>query len=103
MEFGPEKENIVTVSELVNKLIKAYGKGRWKDISSSKKYHEATLLSLDINKARRRLNWMPLLGIDETIEYTTFWYKNYSNSNVLDLTRNQIKNYIELWKSRKDL
>ncbi|MDC1371412.1 CDP-glucose 4,6-dehydratase [Flavobacteriaceae bacterium] len=100
--FGPEHENIITVSELVSKLIKSYGKGNWKDISNSNQLHEATLLSLDINKAKTNLNWNPVLGIDATIEYTTEWYKSYTSTNVLDLTKSQIKNYVDLWKSQKD-
>ncbi len=100
--FGPENENIITVSELVTKLIKSYGKGHWKDTSNSRNLHEATLLSLDINKAKTNLNWNPVLGIDATIEYTIEWYKNYTHSNVLELTKDQIKNYVDLWKSKKE-
>ena len=100
--FGPEHENIIPVSELVTKLIESYGQGSWKDISNSNQLHEATLLSLDINKAKTNLNWSPVLGIDAAIEYTTEWYKNYTYSNVLELTKDQIRNYVDLWKSKKE-
>ena len=100
--FGPEHENIITVSELVNKLIESYGHGSWKDISNSKQLHEANLLSLDINKAKTNLHWKPVLGINATIEYTTQWYKNYASTNVLDLTKTQIKNYVNSWKLKKE-
>lgn len=100
--FGPEHENIITVSELVTKLIESYGQGSWKDTSNSKQLHEANLLSLDINKAKTNLHWKPVLGINATIEYTTQWYKNYTSSNVLDLTKRQIKNYVNSWKLQKE-
>ena len=100
--FGPEHENIITVSELVTKLIESYGQGSWKDTSSSKQLHEANLLSLDINKAKTYLHWKPVLGINATIEYTTQWYKNYASTNVLDLTKSQIKNYVNSWKLQKE-
>lgn len=100
--FGPEQENIITVSELVTKLIKSFDKGSWKDVSNSKKLHEANLLSLDINKAKTRLHWKPVLGIDKTIDYTSDWYKNYRSSDVLELTKNQIKDYSNLWKLQNE-
>ena len=100
--FGPEHENIITVSELVTKLIESYGQGSWKDTSNSKQLHEANLLSLDINKAKTNLHWKPVLGINATIEYTTQWYKNYTSTNVLDLTKRQIKNYVNTWKLQKE-
>jgi CDP-glucose 4,6-dehydratase len=96
--FGPEIENIINVEELVNKIIISYGKGSWKDLSDSNAPHEAKLLSLDINKANYKLGWRPVLGINETIEYTTEWYKNYQSESVLTLTENQIKKYLTLWK-----
>ena len=100
--FGPENENLITVSTLVTKLIESYGEGNWKDTSNSKQLHEATLLSLDINKAKKILHWQPVLGINETIEYTTHWYKNYNSLNVMDLTKNQIKNYVNSWKLQNE-
>nr|WP_206076251.1 hypothetical protein [Marinitoga lauensis] len=75
--FGPHLNSIITVKEIVEKVIKNYGKGSWKDISNKNHPHEAKLLNLDINKARFYLNWEPTLNIEETIKLTTDWYKNY--------------------------
>ena len=100
--FGPEHENIITVSELVTKLINSYGEGNWKDVSDAKKLHEATLLSLDINKAKTYLGWNPVLGINETIDFTTYWYKNYLTSDVIKLTKEQIKNYVDAWRLKSE-
>ena len=97
--FGPNHGNIVTVKELVEKLIKFYGKGRWRDVSSRKKEHESNLLALDISKSAHILKWHPMLNLNETIQLTVDWYKNYSSENVYTLGLNQIRQYMEKWKS----
>jgi CDP-glucose 4,6-dehydratase len=94
--FGPEKENIVTVKELLKKVLVSYGKGQWNDISNKEKLHEAQLLSLDITKAKTELGWNPLLDLDQTISYTVDWYKRYKNENVFNICVEQINNYTKL-------
>lgn len=94
--FGPEAENIVTVQELLEEVIRYYGIGSWKDVSDKEKLHEATLLALDINKAKTKLNWHPKLNLQETVKYTVDWYKNYKTANVMDLCMNQIKEYMNI-------
>ena len=91
--FGPEPENIVTVEQLLEEVIKYYGKGSWKDVSNKEKLHEATLLSLDITKAKEKLNWQPKLNLRETVKFTVDWYKNYKTENVMELCIAQIRDY----------
>lgn len=100
--FGPEAENVTNVGDLVEIVITAYNKGRWNDLSDSSAPHEAKLLALDINKAKYRLNWKPLLSIKETVEYTVDWYKNYSSGKVLEFCQSQIDEYMNVWKSRNE-
>lgn len=100
--FGPEVDNVVTVERLVSSLIEKYGSGNWLDKSDKTAPHEAKLLALDINKAKYHLNWNPALNIDETIDFTVHWYKNYKNLNVLDLCRQQIDDYYKLWKLKNE-
>jgi len=92
--FGPEPNNIVTVKELLEEVINSYGQGEWKDVSDKAKLHEAHLLSLNINKAKTRLNWHPKFDIKETVKYTVDWYKNYKTENVLELCTKQINEYM---------
>ncbi|ALO15755.1 CDP-glucose 4,6-dehydratase [Salinivirga cyanobacteriivorans] len=98
--FGPETENIVTVKQLLEEVIKYYGKGTWIDVSEKEKLHEATLLSLDITKAKNKLNWQPKLSFRETVQYTVDWYKKYKTENVMDLCTNQIKQYMKNMEHR---
>lgn len=95
--FGPEKENIVTVKELLETTIAAFGKGEWIDVSNKEKLHEAKLLSLDINKAKAKLNWKPVLNLQETIQATVDWYKTYKTEDVHNLCLKQIEDYMTRW------
>jgi CDP-glucose 4,6-dehydratase len=100
--FGPEAQNVTDVGELVKMIIKTYGRGRWNDLSDLTSLHEAKLLALDINKAKYKLNWKPVLNVKETVEFTVNWYKNYNSENVLELCQKQIEDYIDLWKLRNE-
>ncbi|MCM1989306.1 CDP-glucose 4,6-dehydratase [Oceanirhabdus seepicola] len=91
--FGPDYNSIVNVETIVNLMISKWGCGQWIDLSNKNQPHEAKLLSLDCTKAKTYLNWRPRLDMEEAIEYTVDWYKNYKTSNVYDLCLNQIKEY----------
>ena len=89
--FGPNLDSIVTVWEIAEKVIEYYGKGHLHDVSNSETLHEANLLALDISKARFKLHWTPTLNIEETIQMTVKWYREYKNSNVYNLCVEQIE------------
>lgn len=92
--FGPESKNVITVQEVVRRLVKDWGNGSWKSLNLKEdSFHEARLLSLDISKARFGLNFNPRWSIDETIEKTTEWYKKYKDGNVIDICEAQINDY----------
>ena len=56
------------------------------------KMHESKFLSLNIEKAKKELNWKPKLTFNETIELTVDWYKNYlENKDMEKITSEQIK------------
>lgn len=92
--FGPEADSICTVWDVASKIICNYGCGSLRDISDPSALHEASLLMLDISKARYRLGWQPRLDIDGTIRLTVDWYKNYQAENPLGLALSQIQHYI---------
>ncbi|MDD5570713.1 MAG: CDP-glucose 4,6-dehydratase [Bacteroidales bacterium] len=93
--FGPTKESTLDVENVVKKLIKIWGKGEYK-IESDNKFHEANLLQLDISKANLHLKWKPLLNVNEAINNTCEWYKNFydnKNFNAYDFSLKQIEEY----------
>ena len=75
--FGPEDENNIDVETMVRKIQPIWDKVGYKIQSSVQNPHEANFLKLDCSKARKRLGWRPLWGIDETLTRTLKWYKNY--------------------------
>ena len=90
--FGPPIECNKTVWEVVDYLVKYYGKGRVVDVSSADKVHENTLLSLDVTKAYRMLDWKAMLTFHEAIEFTVDWYKEaLHNPDMFEYCIQQIK------------
>ncbi|HCJ57892.1 MAG TPA: CDP-glucose 4,6-dehydratase [Clostridiaceae bacterium] len=92
--FGPNLDSVVTVWQIANEIIKQYGWGDLKDISSEEGMHEAQLLNLDISKAKLRLGWSPKLPIEIAIQYTVDWYKRYKQNDVYNLCVEQINRYM---------
>ncbi|MDQ6763125.1 MAG: CDP-glucose 4,6-dehydratase [Bacteroidota bacterium] len=90
--FGPEEDDHITVKQLVETAINAWGKGDWVDTSDKTQPHEAGLLMLDINHAKKDLKWQPKLNSQLAVQWTIDWYKQEKN-NLYDFTLQQIKNY----------
>jgi len=93
--FAPEEENFITVEELAQRSIKLLGKGTY-SLTADKDRHETEVLKLDAGKAKRHLGWKPVLGIDESLEWTMRWYSDfYSAKDVVELTDSQIGSFME--------
>ena len=89
--FGPKIESNKTVWEVVEYLVKYYGKGNLVDVSKNDMPHENTLLSLDVTKAYKLLNWQAKLSFCEAIEFTVDWYKRaLVESDMFDFCKEQI-------------
>ena len=74
--FGPEEQNQIRVSELVN-LATKYWPGNWQPASSNDNLKESNLLTLQIEKAKNILNWKPIWDLNETVAHTINWYKKF--------------------------
>jgi CDP-glucose 4,6-dehydratase len=90
--FGPMPGDHLTVKQLVETAINAWGEGNWKDISDAAQLHEAGLLKLDISRAKKELNWQPKLNADQATRQTIDWYKHPVEKKA-DYTFQQIKEY----------
>lgn len=73
--FGPSQEGAVAVSELVERVIREWGAGRWQGSSQIDGPNEVSYLTLDSSKARARLGWTPKLTLDEGIRLAIAWYR----------------------------
>lgn len=93
--FGPKPSNIVTVEEIVTRMIKIWGSGNWiKSNAHQGELHETTLLNLDISKSKFKLKWEPRWSLQQALESTVEWYKIYNKrTNVREICVNQIKTY----------
>ena len=74
--FGPERKNCKDVITIVKKILNHW-KIKKQILIKKEKMHEAKFLSLNINKAKRELNWKPKLSLNQTIGFTIDWYKSF--------------------------
>ena len=92
--FGPEDESVRTVEDVTNKVSEFWGDHAAWQKSHGNHPHEATLLKLDIIKAKEKLGWSPKWDIDTALEKTVSWYKSYYNGiNMYEMSLNQIAEY----------
>jgi CDP-glucose 4,6-dehydratase len=75
--FGPSSLEAVTVGELVDLFVAAWGSGTWKDASLGEQPHEARLLRLSIDKAVTLLGWRPRWPVREAVRRTAAWYRRF--------------------------
>ena len=94
--FGPKMDAVVSVWNVATMLTKEMCNGELLDKTEADAPHEANLLMLDITKAGQRLNWHPLMDVEQSVELAADWYKRYKNENVYDLCIEEIDRYTQL-------
>jgi CDP-glucose 4,6-dehydratase len=99
--FGPDDTVIISVKQLTQKIIEVWGQDISLEIDKNYNPHEAQYLKLDCSLAKQKLNWKPILKLDDSIEMTVEWYKAYKNNcNLEEITLDQIKQYEKsIWRS----
>jgi len=92
--FGPEDNQSKTVADVANVAGAIWGveKSWERDLGSHP--HEASMLMLNSNKARTELGWSDKLTFEESVQWTTNWYKNVNaGSNPLEETLKNIREF----------
>ena len=93
--FGPDIDSNKSVIELVNEIFKTWP-GKYDVKSNKNSPHEAKLLYLSSEKAKRYLNWRNKWSFKETIYKTINWYKKiYSGINALKCCIDDIESFEE--------
>ncbi len=91
--FGPEKESVKTVGEVVTFFSDLWGEGAAHQIDQSEQPHEAKLLGLDCSKVNNELGWKPKTDFEKAMEMTAEWYKEWANAG--DVRSKTIKQIAE--------
>jgi len=90
--FGPDQSGQITVEHLVGKAIEILGMGSYR-IEADNTKHEATLLSLNIDKSKELLKWSPMIDFEKSIKMTFDWYRSFyeKKGDIIELTNKQIE------------
>jgi CDP-glucose 4,6-dehydratase len=92
--FGPKDEDARPVGAIVRRMAELWGGDAQWQIDAAEQPHEASYLKLDISKARGRLGWQPLLGLDQALEMIIGWARQRREGvDTREITLAQIKYY----------
>lgn len=92
--FGPKDDDVKSVGEIVNYLVKKWPSSVAWEIDKCDQPHEAKLLKLDISKAKMRLNWEPQWNLITTLDSIIHWYESWLDGlDMREVTLEQIKDY----------
>jgi len=92
--FGPSTDEVRTVVEVAQSVVRHFGRGEIKIVDGDNKVHEAGLLQLNCDKAHQLLGWHPRWHVDRTLEETASWYKKVlCGGSAEAITRHQINEY----------
>jgi CDP-glucose 4,6-dehydratase len=91
--FGPEENEVFTVSQVLKVAKSIWERIDYEVDTENKHFHEAGILSLNINKAKTKLGWTPKWGNEISIQKTIEWYKAFYISNLI-VTEAQLNEFI---------
>lgn len=96
--IGPDDCDCVTTGRLADIFCEAWGEGaRWINQAEKNAPHEANYLKLDCSKIKRTLGWQARWHIEEAVEKTVEWSKEWlDGENMNDITEYQIKSFLNL-------
>lgn len=93
--FGPYKKNCKKVIEMVDMFYKHTNIKKNLKILKKSNFKESSLLSLNIEKAKREITWEPRLSVKECVQLTSDWYTSYySGMDTEKITNDQIEYYL---------
>ncbi len=90
--LGPSDDSVRTVNWIVDFLRERAG--GTVDVERQPQPHEASYLTLNSSKARRRLSWAPRWTLGEALEKTIDWHRAWrQGADMRSITLNQIADY----------
>jgi CDP-glucose 4,6-dehydratase len=98
--FGPECGHPVRVADVAKQVAAVWGNGKVV-VGNGDGLHEATLLQLDISKAKRELGFLPVWNEERAIAETTRWYREfYNGTNMTEYTEKQINAFLQAARAK---
>jgi CDP-glucose 4,6-dehydratase len=96
--FGPERGNEVEVGRLVHDFFAAWGPSESRVRIEPTQLKESGQLRLDHSRALHELDWQPLLGYAETLDWTASWYRRFhvGGEDARAVVEEQIARYEQL-------
>ncbi len=93
--FGPDARSEVPVAEIAGRLCKLWGYEATYHVETHEgAVHEAPVLRLNSDKARRELNWHPGWDLAEALGATVDWFQQFrAKDDMTAFTQSQIKTY----------
>jgi CDP-glucose 4,6-dehydratase len=76
--FGPNEKDVKPVDWILNKMIDKWPNSSWELDKNSNPY-EASFLKLDILKAKLKLGWEPIWGLNCTLRKIIDWHRAWLN------------------------
>jgi CDP-glucose 4,6-dehydratase len=93
--FGPNDENIKSVSWVADEIIRYWGSFIPWVLDEKSHYPETSCLKLDSTKVKTCLGWQPRWNIGKLLSETVAWYQSYQVSKDLrDKTLSQINAFM---------
>ena len=95
--FGPEHSDAKPVEWITRRLADQWGEEAHWQIDDGPHPHEAQILKLDCSKTAQALEWHPRLPLENALQYTAEWYRQWSaGEDVRTITTRQIQQYMRI-------
>ena len=92
--FGPPQADERPVSSIVEGLAERWPGGIDVRSETEPQPHEAAVLGLDSTRARERLGWQPVVGLDAALQSIVEWYRAFAGGeDMRALTQGQIERF----------
>ena len=97
--FGPDDAQVQTVEWMTEHFSQAWGaEPNWTRDEGSHP-HETDVLLLDCSRARRLLDWHPVLDAGQALKWTAEWYRrSLKGESSVDLCMEQIRAYTRFFQ-----
>lgn len=83
--FNFSYELQISVREIVRKIVQLMNRSDLEPIILDRARHEIKHQYLSAEKARQQLNWQPLYSLEEGLQETIQWYKNFFKGQELSI------------------